>query len=292
MRGGGKLTDAVKDYNISKTGDSTYQATHKETGQVFDIQDNGDGTITVSQDGEELVIVDENGKHVDVTKFGDDSYVVIKTQEDGTDLEVEHKTKDELDDYIDYLQENGQGDIEIPDEQVEQIKHKFDEIDPSQGSYEDRSTANVGITYQGTNFNDVIMGGAGDDTLRGFDGDDVIIGGAGDDTIYGGRGINYLQGGEGFDDFTFDQFVDPSDIAKHFSIIEDFKIGDDTIDISGALGRTQVHISRIQIDDFGDALYIEKNTSEVCVIVLLGIDLSSVVLTDIMDSGANYTSTL
>ncbi len=48
--------------------------------------------------------------------------------------------------------------------------------------------------------NDTIDGKGGDDTLRAGDGNDLVFGGTGDDTIEGGNGLDDLFGGEG-DDF-------------------------------------------------------------------------------------------
>ncbi len=51
--------------------------------------------------------------------------------------------------------------------------------------------------YVGTNFNDVIYMGAGDDTAYGEDGDDIIYGGYGIDRLYGGDGDDIIHGGDG-----------------------------------------------------------------------------------------------
>ena len=47
--------------------------------------------------------------------------------------------------------------------------------------------------------NDVLNGGASDDTLRGFDGRDTILGGAGNDRLDGRGGVDTLIGGSGND---------------------------------------------------------------------------------------------
>ena len=51
----------------------------------------------------------------------------------------------------------------------------------------------------GTEKNDVLTGGAGDDTLYGLGGADKLVGNAGDDVLAGNAGNDTLQGGEGDD---------------------------------------------------------------------------------------------
>jgi Ca2+-binding RTX toxin-like protein len=48
----------------------------------------------------------------------------------------------------------------------------------------------------GTEYQDVIMSGAGDDIVFGAEGDDYIDGGEGNDVIYGGSGNDYINGSE------------------------------------------------------------------------------------------------
>jgi serralysin len=85
-------------------------------------------------------------------------------------------------------------------------------------------------------YNLILIGGAGDDTLSGGDGNDIIFGGDGNDTIdggygndllSGGRGVNTLTGGKGEDIFAFtdNPFVDgaptPPDVLTDFQFKED-----------------------------------------------------------------------
>ncbi|AFK53155.1 calcium-binding protein [Tistrella mobilis] len=53
----------------------------------------------------------------------------------------------------------------------------------------------------GSQFDDVITGNDGANTLLGYAGDDAIDGGLGDDIIYGGAGIDQIDGGDGIDTF-------------------------------------------------------------------------------------------
>lgn len=66
-------------------------------------------------------------------------------------------------------------------------------------------TDDVNGTFEGeirlTAFNDVVVGGAGDERLRGRDGNDTLSGGIGDDSLEGGDGNDSLSGGIGGDYF-------------------------------------------------------------------------------------------
>ncbi len=75
------------------------------------------------------------------------------------------------------------------------------------GNWFDRLT-NRGITLDGGDGDDFIVGGGGNDTIRGGRGDDIILGGDGDDRINGGdgddlimdwSGNNRMRGGRGRD---------------------------------------------------------------------------------------------
>ena len=60
----------------------------------------------------------------------------------------------------------------------------------------------VMMTTDEIEFPDVLMGGAGDDTLTGSIGVDVLMGGDGHDTIIGGAGVDKIVGGAGDDVMT------------------------------------------------------------------------------------------
>ena len=74
--------------------------------------------------------------------------------------------------------------------------------------------------------NDCIDGGAGDDLLIGFFDNDTIEGGSGNDTLIGFSGDDTLIGGDGSDVFVFD----PQDLSG-FDTVEDFVVGEDTLEI-------------------------------------------------------------
>lgn len=55
------------------------------------------------------------------------------------------------------------------------------------------------ITLNGDDFDNILTGGAGNDTLNGLGGSDQLSGLAGDDTLSGGNGDDILDGGKGAD---------------------------------------------------------------------------------------------
>jgi Ca2+-binding RTX toxin-like protein len=55
------------------------------------------------------------------------------------------------------------------------------------------------MTIYGTEGNDTLNGGAGNDTIYGLGGDDTINGGDGNDTLHGDGGSDHLYGGDGND---------------------------------------------------------------------------------------------
>ena len=86
-----------------------------------------------------------------------------------------------------------------------------------------------GVATRGTGnaLNNTITGNGNNEMLSGLAGNDVLMGGAGNDKLIGGTGNDKLTGGAGKDSFVF---------AKGFGAdtINDFEIGIDTIDWSGA----------------------------------------------------------
>ena len=82
---------------------------------------------------------------------------------------------------------------------------------------------------------DLILGGAGHDSIDGNGGGDTILGGAGDDTIRGALGADVIAGGPGHDRFVFQRINDasidspPGEGAR--DVILDFRHGADVIDL-------------------------------------------------------------
>lgn len=85
---------------------------------------------------------------------------------------------------------------------------------------------------------DLVQGGAGadslngnrdNDLLEGGGGNDMLNGGGDNDTLDGGSGNDTLKGGEGADVFVF---------ARGSDVIEDYKVGTDSIELAAALAGT------------------------------------------------------
>ena len=68
-----------------------------------------------------------------------------------------------------------------------------------------------GVEIEGGKGDDVLVGGAGDDSIDGGKGDDILVGGAGDDIIDGGKGDDVIYG----DQAEGDVVVDDDDDGKH-----------------------------------------------------------------------------
>lgn len=66
-------------------------------------------------------------------------------------------------------------------------------------SDEDAEESDEGVTLTGTEGDDLLRGGPGDDRLFGAGGDDILLGGPGDDALFGGDGDDELHGGPGDD---------------------------------------------------------------------------------------------
>ncbi len=70
---------------------------------------------------------------------------------------------------------------------------------------------NIVVAGNGTAGNDLILGTAGNDSLRGSDGDDCIVGGGGDDTLDGQKGNDIVLGQGGNDSLKGSQDTDICD---------------------------------------------------------------------------------
>ncbi len=109
--------------------------------------------------------------------------------------------------------------------------------------------------------NDVLFGGSENDMLFGGDGDDRLYGGTGNDTLNGGAGQDAMTGGTGADIFNFAAGdlkkwadLEGTDEEKYaqLDVIEDFRIGEDSISFSEDMGvndLSELRIWRVDIDD-------------------------------------------
>jgi Ca2+-binding RTX toxin-like protein len=82
--------------------------------------------------------------------------------------------------------------------------------------------------------NDTVRAGGGDDTLLGGRGNDLLVAGSGNDILSGGWGTNRLVGGSGHDTFVFNSILvaGPNDKTYNFSSISNFNPANDTIELS------------------------------------------------------------
>ncbi len=91
----------------------------------------------------------------------------------------------------------------------------------------------------GSNHNDTLTGAIGNDYLYGNNGNDLLIGGAGNDGLFGENGDDTLSGGTGNDILTggagIDKFI-ISTSANSRTIIADFNVANEIIDLSGVAG--------------------------------------------------------
>ena len=95
----------------------------------------------------------------------------------------------------------------------------------------------------GSNYNDSIHGGSGNDYLLGQNGDDIL---------YGGDGLDYIVGGSGSDTFTFDRIsgTDPVDSILDFTLSDGDKLDISDI-LSGYDPLTDAITDFVQITDNG-----------------------------------------
>ena len=122
--------------------------------------------------------------------------------------------------------------------------------------------------------NDVLFGGSDNDLLSGGRGDDRLEGGTGDDTLIGGAGKDEMTGGDGADTFAFEagdlkvwSDLEGSDAEKYaqLDVIEDFKIGEDSISFGDDMGVSELSdlsIWRVDIEDEGMFAVQIRDTEE------------------------------
>ncbi len=213
-----------------------------------------DAGVTVSTDGETLVVEVDSGSNdddVEVVDLGDgrlglvvNGNVIELTEEQSNDLRIETGGGDDTvtvgsdvdtgveidggagDDTI----TGGAGDDTIIGGSGDDRIVGGDGIDDIDGgSGDDNILGGSGNdTIEGGDGEDYIEGQDGEDTISGGDGIDIIYGGADDDTIEGGAGADYLEGQDG------DDTISGGDGDDQLSGGE----GDDTLD--GNLGADRV----------------------------------------------------
>ncbi|KYC41014.1 hypothetical protein WA1_23080 [Scytonema hofmannii PCC 7110] len=117
---------------------------------------------------------------------------------------------------------------------------------------------------KGGNGGDRIFGGDGDDVLYGEAGDDLIWGNDGQDRLWGGAGNDYLTGGQGNDTFVLA-------VEEGTDTINDFRVGEDIISLSGGLTYSALTISQIL-----DNTFIFDNSNHEILAILSSVQATTV----------------
>lgn len=108
--------------------------------------------------------------------------------------------------------------------------HQDQRINLNEGNFSDIGGLRGNVSIATGAIIENAIGGSGNDIIIGNDADNIIEGGAGDDVIYGGAGQDQLWGGDGNNIFVFSNLNDS--LYESPDIIEDFKSGEDLIDLS------------------------------------------------------------
>ncbi|MHA4837558.1 peroxidase family protein [Sphingopyxis sp. MSC1_008] len=173
------------------------------------------------------------------------------------------------------------------DDQVHDDDHDDDDDDDDDGavvtppSHDDTLTGTAGgdmlkggsgeDVISGRGGDDVIGGGsgddrldgeAGDDDLAGGSGDDALLGGAGDDRLAGGSGDDRLDGGDGDDVMTGGSGDDVFVFGEGDDRVTDFRLGEDSIDLSGLGITAQSFASRVVISQSGNDTLVRIDGNE------------------------------
>ena len=129
------------------------------------------------------------------------------------------------------------------------------------------ASSDNGVTINGLNTDDTIIGGKGDDILYGNKGNDAIYGGSGNDTLHGdagddildgGAGDDRIEGGAGSDTYMFGR-GSGKDIVENY---DETPGRVDIIKIKNGLSRDDLLIKRVQINGFDGLLLEIKDTND------------------------------
>jgi len=188
-------------------------------------------------DPEQITVTLASGETVDVEvqvsegEDGDTVTLILPdgTVTEGTSLHVTMATEDGDGEDTGVFAESGSVRFAATFDDDETIDGNIEVGEDGTGSGTASTELLVGQTIQGTDGNDILVGGSGNDILIGGAGDDILIGGAGDDILDGGAGENTLTGGEGADTFVLAD-LDIADIITDYSYEEG-----DMVDLSALL---------------------------------------------------------
>jgi len=160
----------------------------------------GDGNDSVQVlNGAQVRVIGGNGNDflVNENKPDRNAQATITRGPDGTTVSATDGDDDV------YMTENADGSVTVT---INGEKHEFTAeeartliIDAGDGNDLVRINGSIGVTVNGGDGNDMLLGGDGNDTLNGGIGNDVLDGGDGNDQMTGGDGYDYLRGGHGND---------------------------------------------------------------------------------------------
>ncbi len=125
------------------------------------------------------------------------------------------------------------------------------------------TTSSTSDLIKGGNGSDHIYGGEGKDWLYGEAGDDLLWGNDGADELWGGLGNDYLTGGKDNDIFV---------LARNEGIdtINDFRVGEDVIRLSGSLTYSTLSMVQVLSNTF-----IFDNSNQKHLAILTGVQAST-----------------
>ncbi|MEM7211612.1 MAG: Hint domain-containing protein [Pseudomonadota bacterium] len=107
---------------------------------------------------------------------------------------------------------------------------------------------------------DTIFGDAGNDRIDGGDGDDTLYGGAGNDTLEGGEGTNTLYGGEGVDTADYSSAEGGIEVKLDKGTAEGSNFSDDLDSIEAVIGSD--HDDKIEGSDADNTLFGGKGNDD------------------------------
>ncbi|MCT7951966.1 hypothetical protein NG798_19390 [Ancylothrix sp. C2] len=208
----------------SLTGNDGDDALYGNQGK--DLLDGGLGNDTLRGGKENDTLLGADGNDILCGDIGDDSLL----GDTGNDILFGNQGNDFLDGGVgdNTLHGGKDNDTLVGNQGVDMLCGDMGNDSLGAGASNDMLFGNQG--------NDILDAGDGDDTLHGGQGDDTLIGGTGNDLLDGDFGNDILTGGAGNDRFVLE-------LGAGADIITDFKIGEDSLVLTGGLSFQQLTIT-------------------------------------------------
>lgn len=203
---------------------TSFTASNEVTGLTFDLTDNDDESFTIgAQESDDGKYAHHFEGKIDYVAVLDDAVLIA----------------DDLDGIVEGTKEDDLIDINYDGDPEGDRIDNGDAVLPGQGPDDDIVVAGAGNdTVKASEGNDLVFGGTGNDTVYGENGHDVIYGNSGDDELHGDDGNDIIYGdglGAGEDNFE-ERSQDISNVVVYFD-----RDGDGEIDYS------------VKVDDFPDS---------------------------------------